>query len=143
MLDIPKKREYILYAPITSKQRELYDAVLKSDLEGALKKMLFKELYGILVLTEGENFDEIKQKLESSKAEIDEDQPSAKMAKNPDLKESKNSPVSLKRKRSTRLAAKNYEIPDEDDLEQKVIIPQKETEENKLAKLEKHISFFI
>jgi ATP-dependent DNA helicase len=37
-LDLPKKREYILYAPMLPKQRELYNAILRQELEACLEK---------------------------------------------------------------------------------------------------------
>jgi ATP-dependent DNA helicase len=39
-LDLPKKREYILYAPMTLKQRELYDAVLRNELPHVIAENL-------------------------------------------------------------------------------------------------------
>ncbi|KAJ3368223.1 hypothetical protein HDU91_000764 [Kappamyces sp. JEL0680] len=38
MKDLPKKREYLLYAPMVPKQRELYEAVLKKDLKSILER---------------------------------------------------------------------------------------------------------
>lgn len=38
VLDLPKKREYLLYAPMTCFQKELYDAVLRRELEEFLEK---------------------------------------------------------------------------------------------------------
>jgi ATP-dependent DNA helicase len=39
-LDLPKKREYILYAPMVPKQKELYDAILTNKLEMILQEAL-------------------------------------------------------------------------------------------------------
>ncbi|KAK9759986.1 putative ATPase, partial [Basidiobolus ranarum] len=39
-LDIPKKREYVLYAPMTAKQKEYYDAILSKQIHGFLKKRM-------------------------------------------------------------------------------------------------------
>ncbi|RKP14963.1 SNF2 family N-terminal domain-containing protein, partial [Piptocephalis cylindrospora] len=35
---LPKKREYVLYAPVTPEQRELYDAIVRRDIRGWLAK---------------------------------------------------------------------------------------------------------
>ncbi|KAI9227477.1 MAG: SNF2 family N-terminal domain-containing protein [Piptocephalis tieghemiana] len=35
---LPKKREYVLYAPVTPAQRELYDAIVRRDIRGWLEK---------------------------------------------------------------------------------------------------------
>ncbi|ORY02995.1 hypothetical protein K493DRAFT_207530 [Basidiobolus meristosporus CBS 931.73] len=37
---LPKKREYILYAPMTSKQKEYYDAILNGQIHSFLKKRM-------------------------------------------------------------------------------------------------------
>ncbi|ORX88944.1 hypothetical protein K493DRAFT_73220 [Basidiobolus meristosporus CBS 931.73] len=39
-LGLPKKREYVLYAPMTAKQREYYDAILNNQMRSFLKKRM-------------------------------------------------------------------------------------------------------
>ena len=40
LMDLPKKREYILYAPLTPKQKELYDAAINGTLREKLTASL-------------------------------------------------------------------------------------------------------
>jgi ATP-dependent DNA helicase len=121
MIDIPQKREYILYAPITNKQRELYDAVLKNDLEGALKRIMFKEIFG-------ENYKDLQENEENESGVTDS-------KKNSAIADS----LINRRRRSTRQSLPNYEIPEEDDLEHRIIVPLKKDLKSEKENLEKHI----
>jgi ATP-dependent DNA helicase len=55
LLDLPKKREYILYAPLSEKQKELYDAAIKGQLREVISaamqpKLELKEVLSIAPL---------------------------------------------------------------------------------------------
>jgi ATP-dependent DNA helicase len=81
VLDLPKKREYILYAPMVPKQKELYDAILTNKLEKLLEKHLsarFNQLDQAFEEDENELSTETdKRSIRSTKkkdyAELDED----------------------------------------------------------------------
>ncbi|KAJ3309718.1 hypothetical protein HDV04_005835 [Boothiomyces sp. JEL0838] len=44
VLDLPKKREYLLYAPLTPKQKEIYEAILKKELAQLLETEMLEQM---------------------------------------------------------------------------------------------------
>ncbi|KAJ3255874.1 hypothetical protein HK103_005887 [Boothiomyces macroporosus] len=44
VLDLPKKREYLLYAPLTPKQKEIYEAILKKELAQLLENEMLEQM---------------------------------------------------------------------------------------------------
>jgi len=46
--DLPKKREYLVYAPLTTKQHQYYDALLKNDLRKVILNPVGKCFFLVL-----------------------------------------------------------------------------------------------
>ena len=69
---MPKKKEYLLYAPLTRAQKSLYDAILKRDLRDYLIKRKTKGLKEEQQPTQDQTNDDDEQKAQrTTKASID------------------------------------------------------------------------
>ena len=123
--ELPKKREYILYAPLTPPQKELYKQIIEGDVRKYLEQQAVDRMLEKNGIRKSDSSGSLKRKLEEDKA----DHMSNKSAKTSRA----STPASLRSTRKATSKRKNYaEVSDRQyfkDLEQAESNDTSESEE--------------
>ena len=94
-MDLPKKREYILYAPLVSKQIELYEATLKGELREIISKNVENHFKSV------ESFDSVDSsdlEVNESNNDTEEKEEAVENQENKPLRSSKRGRIDYKEK---------------------------------------------
>jgi hypothetical protein len=153
--NLPPKKEYVLFAPLTRQQKDLYEATLEKRVHGYLVKKALDEIEANEVKEEAEEVkeeeeeEEVKEEeddVEEVKEEAGDDEEEVDEVKKGKGKKGKDAqePVQRTLRKRTKPAAPAYLLEEDDDayfeaLERGDYNPPEETEEEKIAKKKKAV----